>query len=90
MTRVLVGWSALMGTGGLMLFPDRRWSAWRIQIESMFVWHFLVVIACFANLGDFHQPLNFFVIGESAGLLGFIAIYVHMTRQARVSSESQP
>jgi hypothetical protein len=90
MTRVLGGWSALMGTGGLMLFPDRRWSAWRIQIESMFVWHFLVVIACFANLGDFHQPLNFFVIGESAGLLGFIAIYVHMTRRARVSSESQP
>jgi len=81
MTRVLGGWSALMGVGGLMLVPDRRWSTWRVQIESMFLWHALVVVASLAHLEDFHRPLNFFLLGEIVGLAGFAAIYLGMMRR---------
>ncbi len=81
--RALAGWTALMGVGGLLLWREPRWSAWRIQIESMFLWHALLVIAALRNLGDFHRPLNPFLVGEIVGLLGFVAIYVHMQRQPR-------
>jgi hypothetical protein len=79
--RALAGWTALMGVGGLMLWREPRWSAWHIQIESMFLWHTLLVIAALRHLGDFYRPVNLFLIGEILGLLGFVAIYRYMLRQ---------
>jgi hypothetical protein len=64
-----------------MLFPEGRWSAWRVQIESMALWHALVVIAALRNISDFDRPLNFFLLGEVVGLAGFGAIYFFMSRR---------
>ncbi|MCA9968970.1 MAG: hypothetical protein KC425_02085, partial [Anaerolineales bacterium] len=33
--RVLGGWFALMGVGGLVMARETRWSGWRIEVESI-------------------------------------------------------
>ena len=79
LARILGGWTALLGVGGMTLYFEPRWSGWRIEIESIALWHALVVWACFRNLGDFTAPVNLFVIGEILGLIGFVALYLFMS-----------
>ncbi|NJN44590.1 MAG: hypothetical protein HC806_07640 [Anaerolineae bacterium] len=61
--RVLSGWFSLLGVGGLVISRETRWSSWRVGIESIGIWHFLVVIAAFTRQTDFPGGVwNWYVI----------------------------
>jgi hypothetical protein len=76
--RVLAGWFALFGVGALVVSQDSRWSAWRIEIESIVLWQLLVLAAAVFNLPDFDSPLNWYLVAVVAGLLAFVAIYIDL------------
>jgi hypothetical protein len=57
--RAVRGWLALLGVGGLAISGERRWSSWRIGLESIAFWHILVLIAAALNPADFRGG-NFF------------------------------
>jgi len=81
--RVLGGWCALMGVGGLVLASERRWSAWRVEVESIFLWQLLVLVAALVHRSDLGPRGNLFLVAELAGLLGFVAIYGGMELRRR-------
>ncbi len=77
---VLAGWFSLLGAGGLVLAPDPRWSAWRIQLESITLWGLLILIAANANPQDFISGsiINWFTLSLGLGLLIIIVFYISM------------
>lgn len=79
--RLLSGWHALLGLGGIIMGREERWSSWRVPIESIGLWHILVLVAAFLRPGDFHSgtAVNWYtasviiVVAGMAGLYGFMA-----------------
>lgn len=84
--RVLGGWSALLGVGGLLISQDERWSAWRVGLESIALWHILVLIAAVVNRLDFKDAnlANWYLISVVLVLMGMVVLYILM--QTRRSS----
>lgn len=83
--RVMAGWISLMGVGAVVVSRDRRWSAWRIEVESIILWQALVLVAAVRNLGDFSSPLNWYLLATAAGLLGALAIYAGLEARRRAA-----
>jgi hypothetical protein len=81
--RTMAGWIALMGVGAVAVSQDRRWSAWRIEIESIVLWQGLVLIGAAWHLDDFSTPLNGYLLATGAGLLGAVAIYASLEARRR-------
>ncbi len=82
--RILSGWFALLGVGGLVIARDSRWSAWKVGLESIAIWQLLVVAAAVVNTADFTNGLlNWFVVGVVLVLLGMAGLYVVMEGQRR-------
>jgi hypothetical protein len=82
--RALGGWFALLGVGAVTVALERRWSGWRIEIESILVWQLLILIAALFNLSDFTHPLNWYLVVTTGGILGFLLFYGSMERGRRV------
>ncbi len=83
--RVVAGWLALLGAGALALRGERRWSAWRIPLQSILLWQALLVVA-FGLRRDAFGPggtLNWFTLFTAAGLLVAAAFYLTMERRRR-------
>ncbi len=51
--RLLAGWGALLAVANIYISFERRWSAWRIGVESIALWHILFLVAAVANPEDF-------------------------------------
>jgi hypothetical protein len=81
--RVLCGWWALLGVGGLRMATESRWSGWRISMESIGLWHLLVVVAAVANPGDFAGRLNWYIPAVVVLLIVMATTYIVMERQRR-------
>lgn len=82
--RVLSGWFALLGVGGLVISRDRRWSAWRVGLQSIGLWQLLVVIAALLNPADFKAgPFNWYLLSVVVVLLGMLVLFLQMERQRR-------
>lgn len=80
--RVLSGWFALLSVGGIVISRDTRWSAWRVGLQSIGLWHLLVVIGAVLHQADFPGGLvNWYLICVVLVLLGMGALYVQMTRR---------
>jgi len=89
--RIVGGWFVLLGFAGSIIARDRRWSAWRVGLESIGLWHFLVLIAAFSNASDFPNGLaNWYVISVVLVLTGMAVLYIGMEIQRRRLSRSQP
>jgi hypothetical protein len=75
--RVLCGWSSLLGVGGLILYVEPRWSARRYGMQSIGLWHALMILACLLRRGDFKDGslLNPFFIIVVFNLLLIISLY---------------
>jgi hypothetical protein len=73
--RVLMGWGVLLGVGNIAISTDSRWSAWRVAVGSIFIWHFLYLIGSFIHAGDFKdgQWLNWYNLSV-VGLLAATAV----------------
>src|SRR5439155_17912941 len=78
--RVMSGWLALLGVGGLVIGRERRWSAWRIGLECIAIWHILVLLAAVLNPADFAggNLLNWYIIGVALIVAGMVSLYVWM------------
>lgn len=78
--RVLGCWSALLGVGGVIISRERRWSAWRVGLESIAIWHFLVLIAAVLNRLDFKDAnlANWYLISVVLVLTGMGVLYTLM------------
>ena len=79
--RALAGWFALLGVGGLVISRDWRWSAWKVGLGSIALWHILVLLAAALNPGDFtgSYPFNWYLVSVAVVLLGmaFLAVIMH-------------
>lgn len=78
--RILSGWFALLGVGGLVIGREARWSAWRVGLQSIAIWHVLVLAGAVLSRQDFHggNLLNWYVIGVVLVLAGMGALYARM------------
>jgi hypothetical protein len=81
--RVMAGWHALLGAGALLLAADRRWSAWRVPMQSIAIWYGLLLVALF-----WHRPelgpsglLNWYTVFVVGGLSGLLIVTLIMRRQ---------
>lgn len=80
--RVLAGWGMLLSVGGIVMAFERRWSAWRVPLQSIVVWHILVLVGAAFNPADFTQaPLNWFTAATTLVLAGLIGLLVVMDRR---------
>ncbi len=84
--RVLGGWFSLLGVGGLYTSRDRRWSAWRVPLQSITLWASLVLIGALMNPGDFAGGvLNAFTVGTGLSILMLVAFQIWMETTRRRS-----
>lgn len=83
--RVLGGWSALLAVGGILISREDRWSAWRIGLESIALWHVLVLIAAVLNRPDFKDGnlVNWYLISVVLVLIGMLILYISMQSKSR-------
>lgn len=83
--RVVAGWLALLAAGALTLGFERRWSGWRIPLQSILVWQSLLALA-FALRREAFGPagsLNWFTLFTLAGLAVAAVFYRQMERRRR-------
>lgn len=83
--RVLGGWFALLGVGGIVISLEERWTAWRTGMESIGLWHGLVLLGAILHRRDFYNPnlINWYAISVVIMLLGMAILYVWMEYQRR-------
>ena len=54
--RVLISFYALLGVAPLTVAGERRWSAWRLGLGGIILWHALLIIAALRRSVDFTVP----------------------------------
>jgi hypothetical protein len=85
--RLLVGWGALIGVGNVAIAGDPRWSAWRVGVESIGLWHLLFLAGAMLHAQDFTggRFFNWYVLSVIAVLALMGALYAGMAlgRRAR-------
>ena len=54
--RILAGWFALPGVGGLVVALEPRWSASRIALEGVILWSALILIGIARARGTSTRP----------------------------------
>ncbi len=53
LARILAGWGGLLGVGNLAISFEKRWSAWRVLVVSIAIWHILYLIGSFFYRSEF-------------------------------------
>lgn len=77
--RIMSGWFALLGVGGLVIANENRWSGWRVGLQSIGLWHLLVVVAAVIHQDDFTNGLfNWYIVAVVLVLLGMMGLYLGM------------
>ncbi len=80
--RVLSGWFALLGVGGIVIGRESRWSSWRTGLQSIGLWQLLVLAAAVVRSGDFPAGLaNWYLASVAAVVAGMLILYVAMERR---------
>ncbi|MGD2078033.1 MAG: hypothetical protein PVH18_06600 [Chloroflexota bacterium] len=89
--RVLAGWHLLLGVGALVLATDRRWSAWRIPLQSIALWQVLLLLNMLRQETDLGSAglFNWYMGYVLVGLLAIGLLYVVMERR-RAQAASMP
>jgi hypothetical protein len=89
--RVMSGWVALLGVGAFSMAADSRWSAWRAPMESILIWHGLVLVAMGMTAPDFTTGLlnwyTLFIVMMVLALVGYY-LWMEMRRRKAVASPS--
>lgn len=82
--RILAGWFALPGVGGLVVALEPRWSASRIALEGAILWSALVLIGAARAWGDFDKTnlLTWVYVGAFGLTLVGISV-LHLSLQMR-------
>lgn len=53
--RTICAWGTLVSVGGLILFREPRWSAWRYNIQAIALWQALMVVGSIFHRQDFNN-----------------------------------
>lgn len=78
-SRVISGWIALLGVGGIVIASESRWSAWRIGLQSIAIWHILVIAGAVVHRGDFQAGfLNWYTLSVLIVILLMSVLYIRM------------
>jgi hypothetical protein len=91
-SRVIAGWFTLSGTASIFLATDRRWSIWRVPMETTFIWAVLILLAVARAWGDFDSGAMstwLFIGGVIAVILSFSAFYIYMERGQSTAEQYQ-
>jgi hypothetical protein len=83
-TRILAGWFALPGVGGLVVALEPRWCASRIALEGAILWSALIFIGIARAWGNFDQtnPLTWVYVGAFGLTLVGISV-LHLALETR-------
>jgi peptidoglycan/LPS O-acetylase OafA/YrhL len=84
--RVLASFTAQVGVGALVLSLDRRWSAWRLIVESFFVATALLLVGAIRAWHAFtaHDAKTYlYIAGLIAADVALLTLYVTNERRAR-------
>lgn len=82
--RVMSGWLALLGVGGVVIARDSRWSSWQVGLQSIGLWHLLVVVAAWMRPADFQNGLfNWYLVSVVVVLIGMLVLYLMMENKRR-------
>jgi hypothetical protein len=81
--RVMAGWFALLAVGGWAIGRETRWSAWRIGVGAISLWHLLVVVGAFWNVEDFGDAglFNWYLVVIWTALAGVAVLTYLMERR---------
>lgn len=80
--RILSGWFALLGVGGVVIAQESRWSSWKVGLQSIALWHVFVVIGAIIYRADFNSGLlNWYLVSVLIVLLGMGILYAKMESQ---------
>lgn len=82
--RVLAGWFALLAVGGLTIGRERRWSAWRVGLLSIGIWHGLMLVGTVVYSADFTTGwANWYTALLAVAVAGMVALFIVMEQRAR-------
>lgn len=88
---ILCGWIALLSMGAFVLASDPRWSSWRVPLQSIFIWHVLVMVAIWFNPADLTRgSLNWYTISVYAMLIAIGLYYPVMENRRKELSLQEP
>ncbi len=84
-SRLLAGWHALMAVGCLVMSRERRWSAWRTAVESIWLWYLLFILGAWRDQDKFAggRFFNWYVLGVIVIILLMLLLYVTMELRRR-------
>jgi peptidoglycan/LPS O-acetylase OafA/YrhL len=89
--RVLASFTAQVGVGALVLSFDRRWSAWRLIVQTFFIATVLLLVGAARAWDDFDED-DFMTYAYIGGLvatdLALFILYVRTERHARAPAPS--
>ena len=81
---IMCGWIMLLVVGAFVMSFEPRWSAWKVPLVSILIWHILVLIAALMNVADFPNGLaNWYIISVALMVIGISALYVVMEMRRR-------
>ena len=83
-SRVLGSFTAQVGVGALLLSLDRRWSAWKLIIQTFFVATALLLVGAIRAWDDFDTDnvmTYLYVGGLVAGDIALLLLYFSMNRR---------
>ena len=82
--RVMCGWIALLGVGMFTMSTETRWSGWKVPLECIAIWHFLVIVAMVMNSADFKTSfINWYTILVGVMMIGIFIFYPMMEIRKR-------
>lgn len=81
---LLAGWGALLAVSNVYVAFEPRWSAWRVGVQSIALWHVLYLMAAIMHPEDFTRGLlNWHVLSVTVILIAMLCLYVAMERRQR-------
>lgn len=83
--RVLAGWGMLLSVGGIVMAFESRWSAWRVPLQCIIIWHVAVLIGAALNTSDFANGLlNWFTVATTGVVIILIAFSLIMESRRKL------
>jgi hypothetical protein len=89
MSRVIGGWVMFFGTGGIVLYIEPRYSAYRALLASVVIYDILLLIGSFRYLGQFDFTRSgtwvwfLFLVTGILSITGLVILYERRYRQRR-------
>jgi hypothetical protein len=86
--RVIVSFYSMLGVAVIAVFREARWSAWRIGLIGVIVWHALTILGALLRQGDFKSGLfqGWWFAFEVILLLAVVITFLLMEMRAKRST----